>query len=706
MGEKTKTELEGELAIAKQRIAELEFRLCNEEADEMFEIAFKGNPLPMWIYELETLAFMEVNNAACLRYGYTRDEFLNMTLLDIRPQEDKDKLLQNIRENTEAYQRSNGWKHKDRDGNIFPVEIISYNVEYRGKYGRMVAALDISERKHAENELRASEEKYRLLAEELEQHVIDRTNEIKAVQRRLEVAAKAAELGIWDWNVSTDQLLFDEQMHAIYGTSPATFNGTIEGFIKAVHPEDAGNLMSLAQAVLNGGPHYQTQYRIIHPDYSIRHIKTYGTVMYDQNNLPEHIIGVVMDITQDKVAEETLRLANLELERAMRVKDEFLANMSHELRTPLNSILGISESLEEQVAGQITEKQRKYLHIIGESGRHLLELINDILDLSKIGAGRLELTISQFSTEAVCQSCLRMIKELARKKNLDVSFHLDEKVEFIQGDERRLKQMLVNLLSNAVKFTPEGNRLGLEVSGSLEKRQVTFTVWDTGIGIARQDLTRLFRPFVQLDSRLSREASGTGLGLMLVSQLARLHGGKVEVQSELGTGSRFSVSLPWLPANGNEVNEPLAREAAPQTDSPAKRPAAHILLVEDTEPVILFVQDYLETKGYHVTVARNGYEGVNLAKNLKPDVILMDIQMPSMDGFEATRQIRADAYLKDVPIIAMTALAMPGDRERCLQAGMNYYMSKPISLKELRGLLDECAKSKGAGIEQQSLDRR
>ncbi|MBI3151857.1 MAG: response regulator, partial [Chloroflexi bacterium] len=334
--------------------------------------------------------------------------------------------------------------------------------------------------------------------------------------------------------------------------------------------------------------------------------------------------------------------------------------------------------------------------------RHLLELINDILDLSKIGAGRLELTISQFSAEAACQSSLRMIKELAKKKSLNVSFRLDEKVEYIQGDERRLKQILVNLLSNAVKFTPEGKKLGLEVSGDLERKQVTFTVWDTGIGIARRDLARLFKPFVQLDSRLSREASGTGLGLMLVSQLARLHGGKVEVQSEPGRGSRFAVSLPWMPMDGNETaGQPVVNEPVPPIANLLERTtAARILLVEDTEPVILFIKDYLETKGYHITVAHNGYEGVTLAKHLKPDVILMDIQMPSMDGFEATKQIRAEEQLKDVPIIAMTALAMPGDREKCLQAGMNHYMSKPINLKELHSLLIECTTQKGGRVEQ------
>jgi CheY-like chemotaxis protein len=293
-----------------------------------------------------------------------------------------------------------------------------------------------------------------------------------------------------------------------------------------------------------------------------------------------------------------------------------------------------------------------------------------------------------------------MVKELAQKKKLAISYHLDEKIKTVYGDERRLKQILVNLLSNAVKFSPEGESLGLELTSNPEENQVTFTVWDTGIGISEQDIPRLFKPFVQLDNRLSRDAGGTGLGLMLVSQLARLHGGNVAVESTLGKGSRFMINLPW---QTNIVNEPAEKpdnkEALQTTNLPAKSKSTRLLLVEDTEAILLYMQDYLESKGYQIIVARNGHEGVIFAKKLLPDIILMDIQMPSMDGFEATKRIRAEASLKDTPIIALTALAMPGDREKCLQAGMNNYLSKPIDLKELSRLLHEYSEREGERIE-------
>jgi signal transduction histidine kinase/DNA-binding response OmpR family regulator len=415
-----------------------------------------------------------------------------------------------------------------------------------------------------------------------------------------------------------------------------------------------------------------------------------------------------------RVAERTadLSAANAELARAARLKDEFLASMSHELRTPLNAVLGLSEALQEEVYGPLNERQHKSLRTIEESGRHLLSLINDILDVSKVEAGKLGLEIGSVSVELVCQASLGLIKQAAQKKRLKVSSSFDSAVEIVQADQRRLKQILVNLLSNAVKFTLEGGSIGLEVVGDGEREVVHFTVWDAGIGISSEEMDRLFQPFVQLDSSLSRQYTGTGLGLALVRRLTELHGGGVSVESEVGKGSRFTVSLPWqasiLPvpspalcpvegvAEGSkacpepsrrtepelaEVGAPLAVTSAQTLE--AERPL--ILLAEDNEDGIHTFSDYLLAKGYRVVVARDGAEAIERAGEERPELILMDIQMPGMDGLEATRRIRADAAqgVATVPIIALTALAMPGDRERCLEAGVDEYLSKPVSLGEL-----------------------
>ena len=399
----------------------------------------------------------------------------------------------------------------------------------------------------------------------------------------------------------------------------------------------------------------------------------------------------------ERVDERTadLSAANAELSRAARSKDEFLASMSHELRTPLNAILGSAESLEEGIYGELDVKQRRPIEMIDESGRHLLSLINDILDLSKVQAGMLELELESIVPQEIAEGSLRFIREAALKKRLNISTQFDHSIETVHADGRRLKQILVNLLSNAVKFTPEGGNVGLEYVADPEREAVYFVVWDSGMGISREGQQKLFAPFVQLDAGLDREFSGTGLGLALVSRMTELHGGSVSVESPgVGEGTRFTVSLPWEaptvvrnPTEGTGAGgEPEA--AIEELDPPLGGAAPLVLLAEDNEVTIEVMSAVLQAKGYRLIVARNGQEAVDRAKEESPDLILMDVQMPVMDGIEATRQIRDITELASTPIIIVTAVAMDGDRERCLATGANEYLSKPVSLKNLTATIE------------------
>jgi PAS domain S-box-containing protein len=392
--------------------------------------------------------------------------------------------------------------------------------------------------------------------------------------------------------------------------------------------------------------------------------------------------------------------SRIELARAARLKDEFLASMSHELRTPLNAILGRSEVLGEQIYGPLNARQLAALHSIEESGRHLLALINDILDLSKIEAGKLTLDIETLVVDDMCRASLRMVAQSALAKQITLVSSLDPVVDIIQADVRRLKQILVNLLSNAVKFTPKGGQVGLDVRGDVERQTVTFTIWDTGIGIAEADLPKLFQTFVQIDSSLSRQYEGTGLGLALVRRLTEAHGGSVSVTSTPGQGSRFSVTLAWMPTLIERV--PMLSVPAisqPIHDAPPRdpnAPAPVILLAEDRPENITMLLEYLPAKGYQVVPASNGAEAIERAFEHTPALILMDIQMPGMDGLEAIRRIRADTRLRATPIIALTALAMPGDRERCLHAGADEYLVKPINLRALLSTIQAQLQSRAA----------
>jgi CheY-like chemotaxis protein len=281
-----------------------------------------------------------------------------------------------------------------------------------------------------------------------------------------------------------------------------------------------------------------------------------------------------------------------------------------------------------------------------------------------------------------------MVTQLAQSKHVSVHFSIDSTIIMLHADPRRLKQILVNLLSNAVKFTPNSGQIGLDVIGNPANQTITFTVWDTGIGIATENLPRLFQPFTQIDSRLSRHYEGTGLGLALVLRLTEAHGGSVAVASTIGQGSRFSVTLPWVSTNAPVTPVgPIMAQATPPADPVTSAPVPTdnplILLAEDRQENILMFLDYLPMHGYRVIVAHNGHEAVAQAQTNHPDLILMDIQMPGMDGLEAIQRIRAIPTLHTIPIIALTALAMPGDRDRCLAAGANDYLAKPVHLRML-----------------------
>lgn len=424
---------------------------------------------------------------------------------------------------------------------------------------------------------------------------------------------------------------------------------------------------------------------IVLPDFAL-HDSTVDTLQLQQNTNVSLREAKELNITLERrVADRTseLSLANAELSRVMQSKDDFLSAMSHELRTPLNAILGLSESLCEGVYGGLTDKQSKSINTIAESGHHLLSLINDLLDIAKIGAGKMDLDWTNSNLEDLCKSSMRFISGLASKKKISISLFTDPIASTIHADQRRLKQILVNLLSNAVKFTEAGGHISLQTRSNPERNAIEISVTDNGIGISNSDIERLFRPFTQLDSKLSRQYAGTGLGLSLVLRLAELHGGSVEVKSELGKGSCFTVSLPWSESKSHSPQAaPASKDLGISTDRVAAK-GPLILLVDDNEINLSTVGDYLRAQDFCVILARNGLEAIQVVRERKPQLVLMDIQLPVMDGIDAISILRADPTLKSLPILALTSRAMVGDRERCIEAGANDYLTKPVQLKQL-----------------------
>ncbi len=411
-------------------------------------------------------------------------------------------------------------------------------------------------------------------------------------------------------------------------------------------------------------------------------------------------MGTALDITERRQAEIQLRRINTKVLEAARLKDEFLANMSHELRTPLNAVLGMAEALQEEIYGSLTPDQAKSLATIERSGRHLLDLINDILDLSKIGAGKLDLNRESVAVSSLCESSLACVQQIASNKGIRLQPpSLAGIPRFIQVDERRMRQVLINLLGNAVKFTETGGEVSFRVTCEAEPTNsfptMTFAVIDTGIGIATEDLGKLFEPFTQIDSQFNRRQEGTGLGLALVERLVQLHGGDVLVNSTLDQGSCFAVRLPYHPSAEpiQQTGWPASSLAvAPLEQSGDDRPL--VLLAEDNDAHAETITEYLTAKGYRLVRVTNGREAVAQATAQCPNVIVMDVEMPEMDGLEAIRQIRHNPELGEVPIIVLTALVMPGDEARCLATGASAYLPKPLRLKQLTATL-EAAMAKG-----------
>jgi CheY-like chemotaxis protein len=368
--------------------------------------------------------------------------------------------------------------------------------------------------------------------------------------------------------------------------------------------------------------------------------------------------------------------------------------------------LGLNEGLQDEIFGSINERQLKALKTIENSSTHLLALINDILDVAKIESGQVNLDLAVTNIKSLCTSSLSFIKQQALTKRIQLIPRIPKYLPEIMIDERRIRQVLINLLNNAVKFTLEGGTITLEVSQVHIERSTTnltalnylkIAVIDTGIGISAENIQKLFQPFIQIDSALNRQYNGTGLGLALVKRLVELHGGTVELTSELGVGSCFAINLP-LNIGSSEIEEQTNSDLSGQSQigqsQTKKLISPLILLAEDNKANIATFSSYLKAKGYRILLAIDGQQAIDLAKAEHPDLILMDIQMPVIDGLEAIKQIRLDPNLADIPIIALTALAMACDRDRCLESGANEYLSKPIKLKILADTIQNILKNR------------
>lgn len=505
------------------------------ETEERHRKLFDNNPHPTWVYDRETLRFLAVNRAAVKQYGYSSDEFLTMTLKDIRPPEDVPQLLEEVGALRDGDEKIGVWRHRKKDGTEIDVEITSYAMSFAGRSSEVVVAVDVTQRKR----------------DEAEKHKF--TQRLAASNRELE-------------------------------------------------------------------------------------------------------------------------LRNREVERATAMKSKFLANMSHELRTPLNAIVGFSDLLAEGTPGQLNEKQKRFVNHIKQGSAHLLQLINDILDLSKIEAGQLELHSEEFLVKDALPEVLSIIHPLAIAKNIRIEEKMESK-SLVKADRVRFKQILYNLLSNAVKFTPKEGRIAIECVDYWDFVRVSVT--DSGIGIRPEDQEIIFDEFRQVEGSEDSVHEGTGLGLAITKRLVEQQGGQISVQSELGKGSRFTFTLLAVEPTSNM--RPVIEPAKAAVLSASGRIAPLVLVVDDEGSSRELLASYLEPE-YRLAMAASGAEAIKKAQQLRPDAITMDVLMPGSSGFETLASLRKNPGTANIPVII---LSIVDQKQVGFALGAADYLIKPIRRSEL-----------------------
>ena len=439
---------------------------------------------------------------------------------------------------------------------------------------------------------------------------------------------------------------------------------------------------------------FDEQFKIIRPDGGIRWVWDRTLPIYDENGKIFRVLGISDDITEIKEYEESLIQAKEEAKNANKAKSQFLANMSHEIRTPMNGILGMAQLL----AMDLLDEHKEMATMIKTSGDNLLTIINDILDFSKIEAGKVRLSHEDFDINILVNEVDNLIKPLIARKGLKYKSYIDEEINSqLIGDSGRLKQILINLLGNAIKFTERGSIELSIVKGKVfqDRVQLVFSIKDTGIGIAEDKIGQLFTFFTQGDDSVTKKYGGTGLGLAISKQLINMMDGEISVESELGVGSVFSFNAIFMKAEDAKELKKVNKEdttTMAETDCTA-------LLVEDDYVSGLVMKKLCERKKFNLKIATSGNQAIDILKDQNFDIIFMDIQMPDISGYKTTEIIRdmEKELHRHTPIIATTAFALMGDREKCIDAGMDDYLGKPIDAEKFYAILEKHI-SKGTAL--------
>lgn len=650
----------------------LEAKEKAEESEMQFRNLFENASDAIFIAEEESGVIIDVNHAAEKLMLMDRDELIGIHQSKLHPSEVGDFSKDSFKKHTKkpVDDRTPLFIENDvvrKDGTRVPVEVLANKLMYKGKQCLVGTFRDITERRNTELEIIKAKEK-------IERHAIE-LNKVQTITH----------VGSWYLDIETDDVVWTEELYKMYGFDPKLPPPPYSEHMKLFVPESWEILStSLARTRETGIP-YELELKTVRKDKSNGWMWVRVDALFDKNNNIVGLWGAAQDITERKFIEEQLRVAKEKAEESDRLKSAFLANMSHEIRTPMNGILGFSQLLKEpDLSG---DEQLEFISIIEKSGKRMLNIINDIIDISKIEAGLMKLNIQESNINDQIQYIHSFFQPEANYKNIKLLFHtsLPDQSATISTDKEKVFAIFTNLVKNAIKFTDYGTiEFGYNLKVENNSKFLQFYVKDTGIGIPKSRQKAIFERFIQADITDAKAYQGAGLGLAITKAYVEMLGGSIWVESQEGQGSTFYFTLPYMDENNNEA---VAIKEINEKDLLIMK-KLKILIAEDDKISEKLVEKFIVEFSSEILKVNNGKAAVEVCKN-NPDIdlIMMDIQMPEVDGYNATKQIRG--FNKDVIIIAQTAYGLVGDRDKALEAGCSDYISKPIDKDELTKLINK-----------------
>jgi PAS domain S-box-containing protein len=649
----------------------IQSQIALRESEARYRMLFESNPHPMWVFDVESLDFLAVNDAAVDRYGYSRDEFLAMKISDIRPTEDVPRLVQRLHTSmSHSYMSDRLWRHRKKDGKVIDVEVASHAITFEGRRARLALAHDVTLRLQTERSLQISRE-------------------------RLDLVLDAGELGVWYCDLPTSMLTLNDRARVQLGFGPDD-EVTIDSCFHHYHPDDVAPTRTAIERAIEDGSTFEAEYRVCQANEPDRWLRSRGQAFYDESGKPVRFDGINIDITAQKRSEAQLVEAKEAAVEANQAKDKFLAVLGHELRTPLTPVLAsVSAMLDDPALGGPDgpewppEVVRDTLSMIRRNVELETRLISDLLDVSRVERGQLRLQLERIDMHDAIKQGLEICRDEVLVSGLNVRLELDADDHEVDADHARLLQIVWNLIHNAAKFSAADSRLTIRSYNETREESGTRLIvefHDTGVGIEPETLPRIFDAFEQGTTEARRRLGGLGLGLSISRSIAEAHGGSLTASSPgRGLGSTFRLELESV------VNHVEPEAPQPETNVATAWTPRSILLIEDNPDTLLFLMTLLRHRGYQVTTGSRVDDAMRLAEEGNFDVLISDIELPDGSGLDIMRALRGK-----VAGVAVSGFGSDSDIELSLDAGFSFHITKPLDFARLEAAIrDALAVSSG-----------